>query len=304
MVFAMHQIQVACLSRHGGTDLLRDVLTNVGRDQLLLASATTELGTGGDVRTSLCALEGSGDDLHLTKQAPVISYGEQADAVLVTTRRSPDSPPSDQVLVYCAPPELALEPTGEWDALGFRGTCSRGFRLQWAGPAEAVLTDPYGDISAETMLPVSHVLWASVWLGIAEGAGTTAHRFVKAQARPDATTTPPAAARLAELAGVLQQLRGIVAAAAAQVEDASDDPRRLTAMRVAASLNTLKVSASTLALEIVTRAFGICGMAAYRLDSPYSLGRSLRDIHGAALMVSNERILLNTAGLLLASKEL
>ena len=43
----------------------------------------------------------------------------------------------------------------------------------------------------------------------------------------------------------------------------------------------------------------ICGMAGYREDSEYSLGRLLRDAHGAALMINNDRINANSAQMLL-----
>ena len=44
-------------------------------------------------------------------------------------------------------------------------------------------------------------------------------------------------------------------------------------------------------------------MAGYRNDSPYSLGRLLRDAYGAALMVNNDRILKLNATMLLVHKE-
>src|SRR4051812_8187352 len=49
MVFAMHQIQVACLVRHGDKSApLRAYMKELAEKQLLLASATTEAGIGGD----------------------------------------------------------------------------------------------------------------------------------------------------------------------------------------------------------------------------------------------------------------
>ena len=101
MVFAMHQTQILSLVRHPGGDGVSAFLRDVVAGQFLLASATTELGIGGDVRRSTCAVEQSGGVVSLVKNAPVISYGDYADAILATARRTPDSPPSDQVLVIC-----------------------------------------------------------------------------------------------------------------------------------------------------------------------------------------------------------
>ena len=55
-------------------------------------------------------------------------------------------------------------------------------------------------------------------------------------------------------------------------------------------INNLKLSASRLVTEIVLEAIEICGIAAYRNDTEFSLGRHLRDALSAPLMVNNERI--------------
>jgi len=302
MVVAMHHIQVACLVRHGRNDVLRAFLRELAERQLLLASATTEVGTGGDVGSSICALEVDGDRFHLEKQAPVVSYAADADAVLVTTRRSADSPASDQVLVLCRPPDLELEQVGEWNALGFRGTCSTGFVVRASGPVEAVLDDPYGDISRQTMLPVAHLTWSSLWLGIASDAVDLARRFVQAEARKKPGTLPPAALRLAEVTATLQQLGDTVRTAVTRFEAAASDGDRLASVGFGVGMNGLKVTASTLVVDIVRECMLICGLASYRLDSPYSLGRHLRDAMGAALMVNNDRILANNAQMLLVHR--
>jgi len=74
MVYAMHQIQVACLLRHGATPWIQEHLRTVVAREGLLASATTEAGVGGDVRSSVCAVESDGERIRLQKNAPVISY--------------------------------------------------------------------------------------------------------------------------------------------------------------------------------------------------------------------------------------
>jgi acyl-CoA dehydrogenase len=58
-----------------------------------------------------------------------------------------------------------------------------------------------------------------------------------------------------------------------------------------------------MAPEIVARALGVCGISGYRCDSPYSLGRHLRDAHSAALMISNDRVLAANAAMLLVHKD-
>ncbi len=303
MVYAMHQMQVACLVRHGRSDLLKDFQRALADGQLLLASATTEIGVGGDIRTSVCAVEEKDGRFTLEKKAPVISYGENADGVLATARRSPESPPNDQVLVLCTAPGLALEAISGWDTLGFRGTCSLGFSLEAEGDVRQVLDDPFSEIASRTMLPVSHVLWSSVWLGLASAAVERARRFVRTEARKNPGVTSPAAVRLSELMTVFQQMEALVHGAARTYDEVYDDLETLSGMGFAIAMNGLKVSASTLVVDIVGKALTICGIAGYREDSAYSLGRLLRDAYGAAVMVNNDRIIANNAQMLLVHKE-
>ena len=61
MVFAMHQIMVAILVRHGlGSAWHRGMLRDVAANQWLLASSTTEGTGGGDLRASACAVQVDG----------------------------------------------------------------------------------------------------------------------------------------------------------------------------------------------------------------------------------------------------
>ena len=304
MIFAMHQIQVASLVRHGRSAFFKEYLGDVAERQLLLASATTEIGVGGDVRSSVCTVErDDAGDIRLEKMAPVISYGAHADGILATARRAPESPPNDQVLVLCRPPGLTLEPISGWDTLGFRGTCSLGFRLIAEGGADHILDDAYSDISSRTMLPVSHILWSNVWLGLATSAADKARRFVRTEARKKPGVSPPSALRLAELIAELQRMEELVRGTASRYDRQCDDLDTLGGMGFAIAMNSLKVSTSTLVVDIVNRAMAICGMAGYREDSEYSLGRILRDAHGAAVMVNNDRINSNTAQMLLIYKD-
>jgi len=58
-----------------------------------------------------------------------------------------------------------------------------------------------------------------------------------------------------------------------------------------------------MATQVINHALLVCGLAGYRNDGPYSVTRHLRDAHSAAVMINNDRILANSAGLLLALKD-
>lgn len=307
MIFAMHQIQVACIVHHAlGSAFFRDYLRELSERQLLLASATTEIGIGGDVRSSLCAVEVKDGRFTLEKQAPVISYGEAADAILVTCRSAPEAGRNDQSQVLVRKEDCVLKPLSGWDTLGFRGTCSSGFTLTATGAAEQVLPVPYAEIHARTMHPFSHSVWSSLWLGIASEAVGRARAFVRAEARKTPGALPPSALRLAELDTVLFGFRASVQQTVGEYQQRLREERPEAfssdfgwSLRV----NNLKIASSQLIVDTVSRAMLICGIQGYRNDSKFSLGRQLRDAYGAALMVNNDRILGQSSAMQILQRE-
>jgi len=301
MVFAMHQIQVASLVRHGGhSSWMNGYLRRLDEEQRLIASATSELGVGGNMRKSLASLESDGDRFKFEKKATTISYGAHADDILSTMRRSPEADSGDQVLVLTHFSEMEREPMGEWDTLGMRGTCSPGFTIRAKCLADQVLPVPFATIAAETMVPVSHVLWGHVWLGIATEAFDRAQSFVRVQARQDPGKTPPTASKLAELSVSIHQFRTLVSTALAEYVKLLDteNAAHLSSVGYAVRINNFKVAASELAVEICQGALRICGFLGYKNGGQYSVGRHLRDAHSAALMIANDRILATNASLL------
>jgi acyl-CoA dehydrogenase len=294
MIYAMHQIKVACVVRHSAdSPWHQDFLRRVARDQLLLASSTTEGQGGGDVRTSIAPIERRGAKISLARAATVMSYGEQADGIVTTARRAPDAAPSDQVLVVFEKADYALNRTLEWDTLGMRGTRSAGFALKAEGHEAQVMPTPYADIHAQTMTPTAHLLWSAVWAGIAAAAVERARLFTRKAARAAEGQTPPGAAHFTKAAASLRQLRALVTASLARYEAVESDPAALTAMDFQTAVTLLKVDASELAVSTVMSAMRACGLSGYRNDGDFTLGRHLRDILSAPIMINNDRILAN-----------
>lgn len=299
MIYAMHQIKMSVLLGRGELRGWRaSFARRVAEEQLLLASATSEAGVGGDLRHSVCAIEPAGDAFSVEKQATVISYGSYADAILLSARRDPEAASSEQVMAVLTRDQMELERTAVWDALGMRGTCSDGFRLRGSAPARQILPEPFGEIAATTMTAVSHVLWSSVWYGIAAGAVARAQAFVIAAARKSPGSTPPGATPLAEAIMTLQTFDAGILKAVDRVEAARQTREAALDMTSMVMLNNLKVSSSRAVLEIVDACMMVCGLAGYRNSGPYSLGRQLRDAHSARLMISNDRIVATTSALL------
>ena len=298
--YAMHQIKASSLVMHGMDDEWhRSFMQRMVSEQLLLGSATTEGGgVGGDLRTSHCGIESKGSVFEVRKEGCLISYGLQADAILITARRTPESPPSDQVMAVMTRDQYTLELTQVWNTLGMRGTCSNNFTFEGAAPFKQIVPAAFADIAAQSMLAYAHILWAATWYGIAANAVHRAEAFVHAEARRRPGTVPPGAMRLAELLNSLQQLRALILASIDRYEQAKDDEDELSSISFVVALNGTKVSASEAVCDIIQRAFLICGIHGYRNDSPFSLGRHLRDAMSSRIMINNDRILGNISNLL------
>jgi acyl-CoA dehydrogenase len=309
MVFAMHQIQLLSILRHYEPgSWFEQYLRDQASEQRLIASVTSEVGTGGDMGRSIAAvIEVDADTVWFEKQAPTVSYGAYADDLLTTLRRSETAGPGDQVMALASKEQAELEPTGTWDVLGMRGTCSPGCVVRATIPRQQVMaTTPFSRVASESMVPISHILWSHLWLGIAEDAFDRARSFVRASAKRSPGEPIPAAQRLSHVMSELSMLRAEVECACNGFVVASAQPGReeLSTMAAALRFNNLKIAASEHAADICRGALDVCGIVGFKNDTPFSVGRHLRDTMSAALMIANDRIHNTNAGLLLIAKEI
>ncbi|HEY2316820.1 MAG TPA: acyl-CoA dehydrogenase family protein [Solirubrobacteraceae bacterium] len=305
MIFAMHQIQVATIARHLEGEWFRSYLRRVAAEQRLIASVTSEVGTGGDMGRSIAPVTPDGDGFALEKQAPTVSYGAHADDLFTTARRSPQSEQVDQALVLHHAEQTELLPTGTWDTIGMRGTCSPGFTVRAHFGFDQILPAPFATVMNETHVPLSHILWSHVWLGIAAEAFERGRAFVRASARRNPGAPVPAAHSLSRVMSELTMMRAEVESALADYVAFNDDPERpdLATLTSVLRFNNLKLAASEQAPRVCMGVLEVIGIAAYKNDSPYGVGRQLRDALSARLMVANERIHSVDAGLLMIAKE-
>jgi acyl-CoA dehydrogenase len=296
MIFAMHQTKVACLVRHGtGSAWHETLMRRVASEQLLLASSTTEGQNGGNIRSSSAAIERSEAGISLVRNATVISYGAQADGVVTIARRNGDAAASDQVLVAFTRDDYTLERSLEWETLGMRGTCSAGFELKATGSPDQIFPEAYDRIHAQTMTPIAHLCWSSVWAGIAAAAVDRAQMFIRKAARGSGGQMPPGAAHFTAAKMNLTKLRAIITSALDTYATHEHDERALSSLDFQSSINLLKVEASELAVTTGMSAMRACGLSGYRNDGDFTVGRQLRDVLSAPLMINNDRILTNIA---------
>ena len=72
--------------------------------------------------------------------------------------------------------------------------------------------------------------------------------------------------------------------------DATTSREPLSTMSARCASTRLKIAASEQAPRICQGAMGVCGIVGYKNDTPFSVGRHLRDAMSACLMIANERI--------------
>jgi acyl-CoA dehydrogenase len=301
MIFAMHQTKVACVVRHAsGSPWHQRLMRQIAAEELPLASSTTEGNRGGDLRHSAAPIEAHNDRITLERMATVISYAEAADAIVTTARRSPDAASGDQVLAVFLKNDYQLERQVGWDALGMRGTeCrlpTRRVRWQRSDPAGKLRRDSRAHDDAG-----GASFWSAAWAGIAAAAVDRARAFVrKAAHRAADATMPPSAGHLTRAATSMRTLRSVIANAVRRFDLAAADPVALESIDFQTGMNLHKVQASELAVATVMSAMQACGLSGYRNDGDFSIGRHLRDILSAPIMISNDRIIANvgTASLL------
>jgi acyl-CoA dehydrogenase len=296
LIYAMHQIKMACIVRHFKNNAAHErILRRIVAEQLLMASSTTEGQAGGNVRSSEAAVEHDGDQITLERKATVISYAVEADGIVTTARRAADAAGNDQVLLVLLKSDYTLERLQVWDTLGMRGTHSEGFTLRARAAAGQILPEPYERIHAQTMVPFAHILWGSVWAGIAAAAASKAQAFVRHVVRQSNGQTPPGAAHFTQAVSTLRMLRGVLATSLRSYESIMSDEKAISSMEFQAMITLTKVQVSELAVTTVLTSLRACGLSGYRNDTEFTIGRLLRDVLSAPIMISNDRILTNLA---------
>ena len=176
-----------------------------------------------------------------------------------------------------------LEPSGTWDPLGHaRHVLARLRRHAPRSAAEQALPAPFSAIAPETMVPVSHILWSHVWLGIATDAFDRARAFVRAAARRAPGEPVPAAVKLSHVDDAAVD----AARPRSTARWTSTSPRTTTAsgwatMAFALHFNNLKLAASEQVPRVCQGAMGVCGIVGFKNDTPFSVGRHLRDAMSA-----------------------
>jgi acyl-CoA dehydrogenase len=200
--------------------------------------------------------------------------------------------------------QYRLEEVGVWDTLGMRGTCSPSAVVHGETPAWQILPGAFGDIATRSMVPISHILWGNVWLGIATEAVSRARSLARAKARKSPGQLPVTAQHLSQVVAKLQLMRSEIEHATARYAAlrAAGDHSTLDGVGYAIQMNNLKLNASEAVSDIVLDAMRLSGISAYSNRGEYSCARLLRDALSASVMINNYRLRETNATLLMVHK--
>lgn len=304
-IFAMHHTQILSVVHHAHDNAdLHDYMRKVVAEKRLIASVTSEIGPGGNMRTSQCAVEMSDGKFSLVKKATTLSYGRYADDLMITARKDASAAPGDQVLVIAQTGQFELKDEGVWDTMGMRGTCSPSFTVEASGDAWQVMPVPFADIAAHTMVPTSHIFWSANWFGVVCDAVGKARELLRLKAKANPGAMPMGVLRVVELDAAMQTMEFEVLGMAREYSEALKENNRdmLSSLSFAKRINALKLTCSQSAISIVTDAIACVGIQAYKNGGQFSLGRQLRDVHSAVHQVHNDRIQQTNASILLIHK--
>jgi acyl-CoA dehydrogenase len=150
------------------------------------------------------------------------------------------------------------------------------------------------------MVPLSHIVWAACWLGIARRATATAQAQYKAKRRVD-QNAGFGGELLSTTVAELRAFHSLVEVAAEEYDRLVADPTKwpvLRSARYAVRMNGLKMTASRHVTNICLSCLEVCGMTGYLEDSQYSISRMLRDGLSSLVMVNNQRLVRTNAKLL------
>lgn len=303
MVLGMHFIKCNALNRWATSQpYFADYLLLQHDEQRLIASMTSEEGIGGDLRHSQAAVMVNESEFSIEKSSPCLSYVNEADDILLTCRANEKAASSDQRLVLLKNNQMQKKIGRLWDAMGMRGTCSHACVVSGQANVEQIVETPFALIANQGMIPDAHLIWSSIWLGIAEDAYYKAKKVSRKQFLNDEGNVSGSARLQNEMQNLLLAIDSQISQLGMQYVHALNeaDDKFLRSSEFAIKVNSLKLNASSLTKEICLKALEVCGIAGYKNDDELSVSRNIRDVLSAGIMVSNERLIsVNAARLML-----
>lgn len=296
LTYAMHMSQALSVVRHGRGPFFEDLQRRMVRDQILIASGTSEKGPGGDIFTSIASVEVTPDgQVAGSKESPNISYLDHAGAILLTANMAQPKGPPRQVLIALEMNNVQVTVPYPVSFMGMRGILNQPVHLTFRAPRAAVFLDLFAPVARRTMTPSIHVLWAALWSGIAWAVLDKARAFVRTEIAGGTEAATLAQHDLSVLINRHYAMNAMIRDTITAYE--ADTGATGIGFVAAARINRLKVCCSDWLNEICAGALRLVGFRGYASGGPWSLAEPLADALSAPIMVSNSRLVMNTAAI-------
>ena len=301
LIWVMHCQQHAILTDESFPER-DDILASIAREGHLVASVTTDIEGSSDVLQPRTALSSAAGEVRLVRTAPIVSYGREAAFYLVTMRRGDGQ--ADPVMVLVDPSAGTIEVTGEWQAMGMRGTQSVPMRFDVRIEPGRILQGVFRDLAIRTIIPLGHIGWAAAWLGAAKGAFTRTLMHLRAPGgrRLADPRFEALRERLAALRLSLDLGNALLTSVANRVHGmrlGGEPAGSYSDVTFTIQVNNLKIAAAQLSFATVHGLIDICGLHhGYCEPSELALERVFRDLRSASLMYSDQRLLSANGSLL------
>jgi acyl-CoA dehydrogenase len=295
LIYSMHLSQLLCLIHHSKeSTYLNEQLKTITKNQQLIASATSEIVANGDIFGSHCTIVQAGSSLSLSKETPNISYANLAEVFLITALENTGKKPR-QRLILSEAENTHLTSIRENKMMGMKGIVNHAYQVEATFSKEALFDEPFAVIARDTMTPATHLFWAALWSGIAANAITKAKNYIRREMKSaDTQVKHEMDIKLSEMVNSHYIMNALIRDA---LSIWSQDDSSALGFSAAAVFNRLKVICSESVNRICYEALSICGLRGYAEGGPYSLSEQIRDAMSAPIMVSNFRLIHNTAAI-------
>ena len=297
LIYAMHMSQALCVVHHGRGPFFEALKRRMVAEQLLIASGTSEKGPGGDIFTSIATVvQGADGRISGQKESPNISYLDHAGLILLTANMANDKGKMRQVLIALDRADAAVTVPYPSSFLGMRGILNQPVVVAFSAPSEAVFPELFAPIARRTMTPTIQILWAALWSGISAGVIEKAKLFVEKEIGADAELAAIGRHDLTLLINRHSEMNALIRDAIAGYAQDTGGAASI-GFGPAAQINRLKVCASEALVTICIGAMRLIGIRGYATAGPYSVAEAVADALSAPIMVSNTRLVMNTAAI-------
>jgi alkylation response protein AidB-like acyl-CoA dehydrogenase len=283
MVWGMHTNQYIILVDFGTEEQKKKILTGIAKGTILIASASTEPGTGGNFFYCHQAVKRNGNGWEYTAVKPVVTSAPYADYVFCFVKTSPETVGTDVSFFMVPCKAKGVSVIGSWDTFGLRATQSLGLKFEEVKLNKFNLLGPlggFGEMALRTLAPICNIGFAGVWLGAAQAAFDRTVNHIKKRihhfAVPGDEKGHTVASyesvhrQVAEMSVLLNQTRSFLNDVAISVDEArpaTDKPMPIEEVpNILDTSTSLRITSGENAIAITTTALRIAGAQGYRKD--------------------------------------